>query len=92
MDAGQIIITLGAMATAGSTLVGLAHVASGRKRCECSRTAEMERDRTRLEAVERDTKRNYDAIQDLYDKHHETTELNHKAQLVLARIETKLEK
>lgn len=92
MDVSYVIITLGGMATAGGTLVGVAHALSVRKKCDCSRTTDIEGNRVRLDNLERDTKRTWDSIQDLYGKHEKASGLYHEAQLILTRIIAKLEK
>lgn len=92
MDTGQIILGLGAIAGATVAIIKVVGEVSSRRKCECSRTGDFERNSARLDNIERDSKRTWDAIQDLYNKHDRATSLYHDAQIIVAKILAKLEK
>jgi len=92
MDISNVIITLGGMATAGLTLVGIAHALQNRRKCDCQRMPEIERINARLDNGERDSQRAWGSIQELYGKSEKARDLYHEIQVLIERILGKIDR
>ncbi len=99
MDAGQVIITMGAMAAGSATIINLAKVLKGKAQEEpkkdlshdCTRTADIERNRTELSQLRRELSRAQQDIRDLYNRSHHSQEIYHQIDKTLAVLIKQLE-